>query len=458
MENFQNKEEFKKTFDIQHAYSWKLRKSTAAERIVRLERLRTSIVAHTDNIAQALYEDLGRPIASQGKIETNGVLKVIDHAISNLEEWMAPTKVNELDLAASAYIRYESRGVVLLFSAWNFPVSLLFEPLVGIIAAGNTVIVKPNEVCPSVSKIATKILRETFEEHEVAVFEGGTDVSNTLLELPFDHIFFTGSPGVGRIVMSAAAKNLTSVTLELGGKSPLVLDKEFDIDAALPTMIFGKFFNDGQICIAPDYFLVPNGRIDEFVDKFKSKVTEMFYTDGKYQPERNTRIINERGFDRLNGYLEDAVKKGATIAFGGNTDRDKLIIEPTALLNVPKGASILENEIFGPIAPIIGYDDLDEAVAQIQAGSKPLALFIYSNDDIFVDHIVENTSSGGVSINGWAPHYKEETVPFGGIGESGMGAYHGIFGFRELSHARTVAFAKQELAHARSAAFAKQAV
>lgn len=263
--NLSNKEEFKRVFDIQHAYSWKLRKSTAAERIVRLERLRESITTHIDDLAQALYDDLGRPIESQGKIEAMGVINVINHAIANIEDWMAPTKVNELALADSAYIRYESKGVVLLFSAWNFPVTLLFEPLIGILAAGNTVIVKPNEVSPAVSKVAKKILQETFEEHELAVFEGGIDVSEALLELPFDHIFFTGSPGVGRTVMAAAAKNLTPVTLELGGKSPLIVDETYNLDAAMPSIAYGKLFNDGQVCISPDYLLVPNNRIEEFV-------------------------------------------------------------------------------------------------------------------------------------------------------------------------------------------------
>lgn len=442
--NLSNKEEFKRIFDIQHTYSWKLRKSTASERIVKLERLRESLTAHIDDLAQALYEDLGRPIESQGKVETLGVINVINHAIANIEKWMAPTKVNELENADSAYIRYESKGIVLLFSAWNFPVTLLFEPLVGILAAGNTVIVKPNEVCPAVSKVATKILKEVFVENEVAVFEGGVDVSEALLELPFDHIFFTGSPGVGRTIMAAAAKNLTPVTLELGGKSPLIVDETYNLDAAIPSIAYGKLFNDGQVCISPDYLLVPNNRIDEFVEKYKGMISAMFYTDGKYNPQSNTRIVNERGFDRVNGYIQDAIERGATLAFGGKTDRENLIIEPTILLNVPQGASVLEHEIFGPITPIIGYDSPEEAIDYIQAGTKPLALYIYSNEDAFVNQIVENTSSGGVSVNGWGTHFLEESVPFGGIGESGTGSYHGVFGFRELSHSRTVAFAKVE--------------
>ncbi|MCP3730316.1 aldehyde dehydrogenase family protein [Sphingomonas sp. MG17] len=434
---------FNRAFAAQKAHSWDLRKSSAAERIVRLQRLRASLVAHREDLAQALNQDLGRPVATGGYVETEGVLLYIDHTIANLEAWMAPTTVEDLSVAGSAYIRYESRGVVLLFGAWNFPVTLLFEPLVAIISAGNTAIVKPNEVTPAVSALTAKILRETFEEREVAVFEGDPTVSNALLELPVDHIFFTGSPAVGRTVMTAVAKHLASVTLELGGKSPLIIDDAYDLDAAMPSLLYGKYFNDGQVCISPDYLLVPNDRIDAFVEKFKAAIQGMFYPDGKYLPERNTHIVNARGFDRIEGYIKDAVERGARIAFGGGTDREKLLIEPTVLVNVPAGSAVLENEIFGPVLPVVGYDDPDEAIAFIRARTKPLSLYIYSDDDAFVTRIVENTTAGGTTVNGWADHFLEQSLPFGGVGDSGMGAYHGIFGFRELSHARAVAFAKK---------------
>ncbi|ASO04060.1 aldehyde dehydrogenase family protein [Arenibacter algicola] len=435
-------DEYRRVLSLQKKYSWELRKSTALDRISTLERLKVSLLRHREDLAQALNKDLGRPVATGGYLETDSVIHLIDYTITNLTTWMESTTVTELEGAESAYIRYESRGVVLLFGAWNFPVTLLFEPLVTIISAGNTAIVKTNEVSPTVASVGAKIIKETFEKREVAVFEGDTSVSNALLELPVDHIFFTGSPSVGRIVMAAAAKHLASVTLELGGKSPMVLDENYSIEAAMPSFLFGKYLNNGQVCISPDYALVPNNRIDEFVDTFKNMIQRMFYADGKFQPDNNAHIINERGFDRLKGYIDDAVKRGATIAFGGSTDREKLLIEPTVLLNVAVDSAVLENEIFGPILPIIGYDEPADAIAFIQSKTKPLAMYIYSDDEMFVNEIIDNTSAGGTSINGWGTHFMEQTLPFGGVGESGMGSYRGIFGFRELSHSRAVAFAK----------------
>lgn len=438
----ESRKEYKRVFDLQKKYSWALRKSSAQERIATLERLRASIIAHKDELAQALNKDLGRPVESGGYFETDGVIHMIDNTIKNLEGWMAPSEVTELGMAKTAYIRYESRGVVLLFGAWNFPVTLLFEPLVTIISAGNTAIVKPNEVSPATASVSSKIIKETFREEEVAVFEGDPEVSNKLLELPVDHIFFTGSPSVGRIVMAAAAKHLASVTLELGGKSPLIIDGDYNLTEAMPSLLMGKYLNDGQVCISPDYALVPNDRINEFVETFKNTIQAMFYKDGKYQPESNAHIVNERGFKRVKSYLDEAVESGATIAFGGATDPEKLSIEPTVLLNVPEHSAVLQNEIFGPVLPVIGYDDPSEAIAIIQSKTKPLALYIYSDDDVFVNHIIDNTSAGGTSVNGWATHFMEQSLPFGGVGDSGMGSYHGIYGFRELSHARAIAFAK----------------
>lgn len=436
-----SKEEIQRVFSAQQSNSWDVRKSTADTRKVRLLRLREAIVAHGDAIQTALFEDMGRPVDDNGSPETAGILATIDQAVANLEEWMAPVPVNAT-VAASAYVRYEAKGVVLLFSAWNFPFTLLFEPLVPIIAAGNTVIVKPNEVAPASGRVAAAILREVFAENEVAVFEGGVELADLLLELPFDHIFLTGSPRVGRTVMAAAAKHLASVTLELGGKSPLIVDETSDFGDAIQQFGIGKFFNGGQVCISPDYVLVPNSRRDEFVAQLSGFYRQMLYVDGVYQPARSSRIINERGFHRLQGYLTDAKARGAKVAFGGGTDASKLLIEPTILLDVPADADVLQNEIFGPLLPVICYDDADAAIAHVQAGTKPLALFLISNDEEFIGRVIENTSSGGVSINGWAPHYMDKALPFGGVGESGMGHYHGEYGFRELSHARAVAYAR----------------
>jgi len=441
MSTASSKEEIQRVFAAQQANSWAVRKSTADTRKARLLRLREAVVKHADDIQTALLEDMGRPVDENGSFETAGILASIDQAVEHLEEWMAPVPVNAT-VAASAYVRYEAKGVVLLFSAWNFPFTLLFEPLVPMIAAGNTVIVKPNEVAPASGRVAADILREAFVENEVAVFEGDVEVAEILLELPFDHIFLTGSPRVGRTVMAAAAKHLASVTLELGGKSPLVVDETSDFGDAIQQMGYGKSFNGGQVCISPDYVLVPNSRRDEFVAQLSDFYRQTLYVDGVYQPERSSRVINERGFQRLQSYLTDAKARGAKVAFGGNTDASKLLMEPTILLDVPNDADVLQNEIFGPLLPVIGYDDAEAAIAHVQAGTKPLALFLLSKNEEFISHVIENTSSGGVSINGWPPHFLDKALPFGGVGESGMGHYHGEYGFRELSHARAVAYAR----------------
>ena len=440
MSTASSKEDIQRVFAAQQANSWAVRKSTADTRKAHLLRLREAVVKHADAIQTALLEDMGRPVDENGSFETAGILASIDQAVEHLAEWMAPVPVNAT-VAASAYVRYEAKGVVLLFSAWNFPFTLLFEPLVPMIAAGNTVIVKPNEVAPASGRVAADILREVFAENEVAVFEGDVDVAEMLLELPFDHIFLTGSPRVGRTVMAAAAKHLASVTLELGGKSPLVVDETSDFGDAIQQMGYGKSFNGGQVCISPDYVLVPNSRRDEFVAQLSEFYRQTLYVDGVYQPERTSRVINERGFQRLQSYLTDAKARGAKVAFGGNTDASKLLMEPTILLDVPNDADVLQNEIFGPLLPVIGYDDTEAAIAYVQSGTKPLALFLLSKDEAFIGRVIENTSSGGVSINGWPPHFLDKALPFGGVGESGMGHYHGEYGFRELSHARAVAYA-----------------
>lgn len=426
-------------FDAQQRHQWVVRQSTADQRIDRLERLRDSLAAHSDAVAEALNADMGRP-AEISATEVGMTLGRINETIQHLDEWMAPTVVTSLTHASSAVVRYEARGVVLLFAPWNFPISLLFEPLAAIIAAGNTCIVKPNELTPAASAVSAAIIREVFDETEVAVVEGGVPESEALLELPFDHIFLTGSPRVGRTVMAAAAKNLSSVTLELGGKSPVILDETADLASAVEQLGIGKMLNSGQVCLSVDYIMVPNSRRDELVRSLGDFFSAAFYADGEYQTDRSSRVINAANFERLRSHFEDAVEKGARVAFGGGFDARALSIEPTILIDVAANSTILEQEIFGPLLPILGYDDPDEVIAHVRAGTKPLALYIYSQDQRFVEKVLSGTSSGGVTVNGWSTHYFEDSLPFGGVGDSGMGRYHGIEGFRELSHARSVAF------------------
>lgn len=431
--------EIEQLFAAQRSHQWVLRASSAEDRKRRLGKLRAALLAHSDDIAAALYSDMGRP-QELAAMEVAMPVGKIDEVILHLDEWMEPTPVTDLAQASSAVIRWEARGVVLLFAPWNFPISLLFEPLIAIIAAGNTAIVKPNEVTPASSAIAATIIREVFDEREVAVVEGGIEQSEALLELPFDHIFLTGSPRVGRTVMAAAAKNLSSVTLELGGKSPVIVDETTDFETAIPQFGIAKMLNGGQVCLSADYILVPASRRDQLVAQLSGFFTAAFYADGAYQVASNSRIVNRGNFDRLKGYLDDAVERGATVAFGGKVDEDALSIEPTILIDVPADSSILSQEIFGPLLPVIAYDSADDVIEHVRGGTKPLAMYVYSSDGTFIERILTETSSGGVSVNGWATHYWEDSLPFGGVGDSGMGRYHGIEGFRELSHARAVAF------------------
>lgn len=423
-------------FELQRRSQWTVRRSTAAERKERLARLRDALLAHADEAAEAMAADMGRPLQDN---EVLYPIAKIDIMIANVDEWMKPTVVTDLHQAKSALVRYEPRGVVLLFGPWNFPISLLFEPLAAIISAGNTAIVKPNELTPAASAFSAKIIREVFDESEVAVVEGGTDVAEALLEQPFDHIFLTGSPRVGRTVMAAAAKNLSTVTLELGGKCPAILDGETDLVRAAQTIAMAKLGNNGQICLTVDYVLVPSSRRDELVQQIIEQLTAAFYVDGVYQYDRTSRIVNAPNFTRVKGYLDEALAKGARVAFGGSAEPEKLVIEPTILVDVPDDAQVLQQEIFGPLLPVIGYDSEDQLIEHIQKGTKPLAMYIFSDDEEYQERIMASTSSGGVTINGFATHYFEDALPFGGVGDSGMGRYHGLEGFRELSHARSVA-------------------
>ncbi|MEV0685234.1 aldehyde dehydrogenase family protein [Nocardia sp. NPDC050378] len=428
--------EVERIFELQSRHQWVVRASTSQERKQRLMRLKEVLLAHADEAVAALTADLGRPA---GFSEVWPPVAKIDATLSKLDEWMAPQVVTDLEKASSAQVRWEARGVVLLFGPWNVPIGLLFEPLVAIIAAGNTAIVKPNELTPAASALSARIIREVFDEREVAVVEGGTDLAEILLEQPFDHIFLTGSPKVGRAVMAAAAKNLATVTLELGGKCPAIIDQSTDLDIVIPQIGETKMSNGGQVCLSVDYVLVPHSRVEEFASRLSEYYTTNYYVDGVYQSERTARVVNRPNFERVAGYIDDAVARGAKVVFGGATDMERLVVEPTILTGVPVDADVMQAEIFGPILPIIGYENLDEAIAHVRKGTKPLAMYIFSDVEDDVERILSSTSSGGVSINGCMTHYWEDSLPFGGVGDSGIGRYHGVDGFRELSNPRAVA-------------------
>lgn len=430
--------EIDRIFALQQVHQWHLRTSTAEQRKDRLRRFREVLVKYENEIRDALQSDLGRPAEEPMTFELAVTLEDIDEAIENLDEWMKPVPVQTSAPGGQAYMIYEPRGVVLVFGSWNFPISLLLTPMVPMIAAGNCVIAKPNELTPASSAVAAKIIREAFDEREVAVFEGGVDVANALLERPFDHIFLTGSPAVGKIVMAAAAKHLASVTLELGGKCPAILDDSANLDTPVSEIGTGRMTNNGQTCLCVDYVALPEALRDRFVETLENQWRDNFYDGEKFMADRNSRMVNARNFLRVKGYIDDAVARGARVAFGGNCDEENLTIEPTILLDTPLDALVMQEEIFGPVLPIVTYRDVSEIYSFIRKSGKPLGMNIFSERHEFVEDVLRNTSSGGVSVNGWARNWPESHLPFGGVNTSGIGRYHSIHGFRELSHERAV--------------------
>ena len=432
--------EIERVFALQRARQYEVKTSTAAQRRDKLARLKAVVLAHEGAICDAIYADLRRPRAVALSAEVHATVAEIEDAIACLDEWMAPTDVESSPHFAGMKARVvrEARGQVLVLGPWNFPVGLVLQPIVPAIAAGNCVIAKPNELAPHCSAVVAKILRKAFDESDLAVFEGGVDLANQLLRLPFHHVFFTGSPRVGRTVMAAAAKHLASVTLELGGKSPVVIDEGVNLQDAALKIARGRAVNAGQLCLAPDHVWVRRGVLDEFVEHLRVAFQAAFYVDGKLNADAIGKIIDDRNFDRVFGYIHEAVERGAMVVCGGGGDAPQRIIEPTVLVDVPLDARVMEDEIFGPVLPVLGFDDLSEVLDYMQSHGKPLAAYVFSPDAEFIDRFIANTSSGGVTVNGVILHAAETRLPFGGVNESGIGRYHGVHGFRELSHERAV--------------------
>ncbi len=417
-----------------------MKAATAEQRKQKLRKLKSSVEAHADQIVAAVKQDTRKP---EGEIKVTEILNVIaniDRNINNLDEWMKPVEVvpsqNKND---KARIVYEARGVCLILGPWNFPLGLVFGPLAAAVAAGNCCIVKLTDLCPATARVAGKIIKQVFEEKEVALFEGGVDVATALLDLPFNHIFFTGSTRVGKLVMAAAAKNLATVTLELGGKSPVIVDEDADVKKVAADLAAAKQFNGGQACISPDYVFVKEQQQNALVEEFRAKVKQNLYRDdGSIKKESIAQIVNEQNFVRIKKLFDDAVAKGAKIAVGGTLEQSDRTIHPTMLTGVTPDMQIMQEEIFAPIVPVVTYKNIDEVIGHISGRAKPLALYIYSNNRNNVDKVLSRTSSGGVTINGFFSHYLENQLPFGGVNQSGMGSYHGFFGFRAFSHERAI--------------------
>jgi len=432
--------DMKRIFDLQQQHQWNMKASSADERKTLLSQLRDAVKAHGDEIIEAVKKDTRKPQMEVGITEVANVVANIDRNINNLDEWMRPLDVpSSLDPDDSAQILYEARGVCLILGPWNFPLGLVFGPLAAAVAAGNCCMVKLTDLCPATASVAGKIISEVFDEKEVALFEGEVDVATALLELPFNHIFFTGSTRVGKLVMAAAAKNLASVTLELGGKSPVIIDDGADVEKIAGDLAGAKQFNGGQACICPDYVFVKESQKETLVNTFREKVKENLYDeDGNIKKENIAQIVNPQNFARVKGLFEDAIAKGACVAVGGELEEGDLTVHPTMLTDVTPDMAILQEEIFGPVLPVITYDDLDEAIEYIERRDKPLALYVYSPDQDNIDRVLKRTSSGGVTVNGVFSHYLENNLPFGGVNGSGMGSYHGHFGFKAFSHERAV--------------------
>ena len=431
--------EIERIFEIQQAHQFAVGKTTARERKEKLKRLLNAILSRKQDIRDALYADFRKHPSEVDLTEIMPITSEIKHAIRHVSKWMRPHRVKTpLSLFGSrSHIHYEPKGVVLVIAPWNFPVNLTFGPLISAVAAGNCVMLKPSEHTPHASAVAKSIIEEVFDESEVAVIEGGIETSTAALALPFNHIFFTGAPAIGKVVMAAAAKHLASVTLELGGKSPTIIDETASVDAAARRIAWAKFTNNGQICIAPDYLFVHESKKAEFLDKLTKNI-ESFFGIVARRSDSYARIVNHRHYQRLSGYIDDAKQKGATVAYGGRTEGSEDYIEPTILTDVDPKADVMTNEIFGPVLPVYGYESLDEPIAMINSKEKPLALYIYSKSQSNIDRIMQNTRAGGTCINHSVVHFFQNNLPFGGSNNSGIGKGHGFFGFEAFSNPRGV--------------------
>ena len=430
-------------FDHQKAYSASIRQRSYADRINVLKKLESALHTHRLAIHRALQEDFNKPPEETDITEISVILSEIAHACKHLKGWMAPQSVRTpLKLIGTrSEIIHEPKGTCLIISPWNYPLNLALCPLVSAIAAGNTVILKPSEHAQHTSKLLNWLVSETFVPEEVAVVEGDVEVAKSLLELPFDHIFFTGSTSVGKLVMQAASKHLTSVTLELGGKSPVVIDKSASIKMTAERLVYGKFSNAGQTCIAPDYLLVHEHIHDALMEALATHI-KRFYPFSSSNTGKIYRdyacIISDRHVSRLSNLIDDASRKGASIYTGGTVDQSARFIAPTILTNVSEKMKVMQEEIFGPILPVLTYKTIEEALNFINERPKPLALYIFSNNTSLNERIVHSTSSGGVGINETLLQYAHPELPFGGVNHSGIGKAHGSYGFKSFSNERAI--------------------
>ena len=420
----------------------------------RLNRCIKMIKEYSDEIIDALQKDFGnRDPKSSFLTEIASTIGVLEHAIKNVDKWTKDEKrPSNVDrpffirmlmglLGSKSYIKYQPLGTVGVISPWNFPVNLILAPLGGIFAAGNRAMIKPSELTPATSEVTKKMFEAYFDKSEAAVFTGDAEVGAAFSALPFDHLLFTGGTQIGKKVMKAASDNLVPVTLELGGKSPVIVDEEANLSEVAKKVMRGKTMNAGQICLAPDYLMLPKGKSEEFAKASNEAVSEMF-ADLKYN-EDYTSVINERHYERINELVSDAKEKGAEVIQinPANEDFEQQElhkIPPTLVLNPTDEMKIMQEEIFGPVLPVKEYEDFDETVNYVNSKDRPLGLYLFSKDKNKEKKVLDNTTSGGVTLNDVIWHIGQEELPFGGVGPSGTGSYHGHDGFKEFSHAKAV--------------------
>ncbi|MGV1131696.1 aldehyde dehydrogenase [Staphylococcus aureus] len=409
----------------------------------QLKKLNKAIKSYESDILEALYTDLGKNKVEAYATEIGITLKSIKNARKELKNW---TKTKNVDtplylFPTKSYIKKEPYGTVLIIAPFNYPFQLVFEPLIGAIAAGNTAIIKPSELTPNVARVIKRLINETFDANYIEVIEGGIEETQTLIHLPFDYVFFTGSENVGKIVYQAASENLVPVTLEMGGKSPVIVDETANIKVASERICFGKFTNAGQTCVAPDYILVHESVKDDLITAL-SKTLREFYGQNIQQSPDYGRIVNLKHYHRLTSLLNSAQMN---IVFGGHSDEDERYIEPTLLDHVTSDSAIMQEEIFGPILPILTYQSLDEAIAFIHQRPKPLSLYLFSEDENATQRVINELSFGGDAINDTLMHLANPKLPFGGVGASGMGRYHGKYSFDTFTHEKSYIFKSTRL-------------
>ncbi|MFZ5755334.1 MAG: coniferyl aldehyde dehydrogenase [Pseudomonadota bacterium] len=439
----QDIKDLQRIFEAQRAAFTRHRYPSAAERIAHLNKLRAALIKWKDVLSAEVSKDFGSRSQDEtlfAEIMTS--MEGIKYHAKHVRKWMQPDKrhVGPMQMPAKARVVYQPLGVVGVIVPWNYPIFLATGPLMAALSAGNRVMIKMSSFTPALAEAMKKMIAEIFDEDHVTVITGKGEISDAFSRLPFDHILFTGSTNVGRQIMSYASANLVPVTLELGGKSPTIIHESFPIKDAVPRIAFGKCWNAGQTCVAPDHLLCPRGKVDEFVKEFTAQVTAMYPTGMLNNPDF-TSVVNSKQYTRIQGYLQDAREKGAKIieinpaneTFGSNHK-----IPVTLVLNVTEDMEIMKNEIFGPVLPIVPYDTLDEAINYVNARPRPLALYYFDYNTGRAEFVETHTCSGGMCVNDTMAHVGADDLPFGGVGPAGMGRYHGKEGFTTLSNARSV--------------------